>query len=464
MNPAPKISAPNLSTVADLAHVDTFRFGRAALNRETGEVRLGYRFDGGPAFTERFFLDGPVPRLSAEREEALTGALRLLHLAAGISYFKALAPRAIALDEGAVPVETARFFTDLYRQGLGEFAVRNGLDLGDRCVFPEGSPKSPPPALHLSPTALVPVGGGKDSCVTIEALRALDTPIKLFAVNPKGPIEGCIEASGFPAVRVRRQIDPGLLTLNRAGALNGHVPITAIVSLIAVVVALIHGSSAVVMSNERSANVGTRLADGREANHQHSKSFIFERALADELRRSVAQDLTYLSLLRPFSELAIARAFARSERYDAQFSSCNRNFHLNGDAGHRFWCRDCPKCRFVALMLAPFMDPVRLTRIMGGNPLDDCSQMEGFRELVGLTGHKPWECVGEIEESQAALLLLADEGPWSEKRVVADLAPELRASPVAPDATVLERLLAPSSDHALPDRWRDGVLAYLGGQ
>ena len=43
----------------------------------------------------------------------------------------------------------------------------------------------------------------------------------------------------------------------------------------------------------------------------------------------------------------------------------------------------------------------------GCNMLDEPSQVDGFAELCGLLRHKPFECVGEIEESAAVMAHLA---------------------------------------------------------
>src|SRR5690606_19756138 len=136
---------------------------------------------------------------------------------------------------------------------------------------------------------------------------------------------------------------------NKQGAWNGHIPVTAVNSAILVLAALLHDADQVVFSNERSASYGSQvlLPDGSgsgEVNHQWSKGWEFEREFAACVREHVAADLRYYSLLRPLSELAVARQFARIDRYDAVFSSCNRNFHLLGERPQARWCGVCPKC------------------------------------------------------------------------------------------------------------------------
>ena len=113
-----------------------------------------------------------------------------------------------------------------------------------------------------------------------------------------------------------------------AGALNGHVPITAIVSCAALLTAALNGFDAVAMANERSASAGNMMWDGVEVNHQFSKGLRAERLLRAALAEA-APDVGLFSVLRPASELAIARAFARMERYHPAFTSCNAIFRID---------------------------------------------------------------------------------------------------------------------------------------
>jgi hypothetical protein len=167
-------------------------------------------------------------------------------------------------------------------------------------------------------------------------------------------------------------------------------------------------------------------------NHQWSKGWQFERAFGEYVQRRVAADLHYYSLLRPLSELAVARQFAKTDRYDAHFSSCNRNFHILGERPVNRWCGVCPKCHFVFLALAPFMPKPRLVGIFGRNLLDDASQAGGFDALLEFQDHKPFECVGEGQESRTAMAALASRPEWKEDALVArfirEIQPQLAAS------------------------------------
>src|SRR5690606_11936668 len=285
--------------------------------------RLVYAFDDGPELVETVTVPGAPFVLDDARAAAVEQALRLLHLIAGISYYKAAVPAQIRIDSGPIDAATARLMETIYLNGLGEFAYRNGLDLHERIRFPHGDAAAlPAPALGLSEHALVAIGGGKDSLVSIEALRALGVDQTVTWIGGSQLIRACAERPGLATLNIGRALAPELFDYNRQGAWNGHIPVMAVNSAILVLVALLHGVDQVVFSNERSASYGSliRSEDGQtttEVNHQWSKGWAFESAFGDYVNSHVAADLHYYSLLRPMSELAVARQFARNDHYDA---------------------------------------------------------------------------------------------------------------------------------------------------
>ena len=340
----------------DPASVGVFRVTDRAFDRDTGTVSLRYALDDRYAFVETITFETPFPPGPLLDGPGLDRALLHLHVAAGTSYYKTAAPPVVDVElDGLLPVEQ-EFHRHLYDDGLREFAVANALPVPRPVVVRSG------PGAGLGPMPqraarhgglVVPIGGGKDSMVLIEAVKHLRP--RLFAVNPHPLVHDLAALAGLDLIVVRRHLDPGLADLNASGAFNGHVPITAIVSLIAVVGSFLFGYDTIAMAVERSASEETALVDGVPVNHQYSKSLEFEHLLADLVARSIDPALSYGSALRPYSELAIARAFARLTRYHGTFCSCNSAFRHTAGAGDR-WCGHCPKCRFVALMLAPYLD------------------------------------------------------------------------------------------------------------
>ncbi|NJP32660.1 hypothetical protein [Micromonospora thermarum] len=403
-----------------LRRMDAFTFPSYSIDLSTGEVLFDYALtgpDGEQRFTEVVTLPLPDAPPSDETVATLGRVLELLHVVAGVSYYKTAAPRRLVLPAplGSAAVDLV---TAVYSKGLGEYAYRNALPhvLELRPEVPAGEVA---PAVGYDTYGRRPlsaVGGGKDSIVSLEALRRGGFDPVPFSVNPNRVIESVNAASGLPALAARRRIDPVLFDLNEAGALNGHIPVTAINSLIAVATAVLNGLGPVVMSNERSASDPNLVWDGHEINHQWSKGVEAEGLLRAALAEHAGLTDPYFSLLRQLSELHIARLFASIDRYDDVVTSCNAAFKLRG-ASER-WCRNCPKCRFVFLALAPFMPRERITHIFGGDLLADPAQLPGYRELLGVDGHKPFECVGEVEESVVALSLLAEQDQWRDAPVV----------------------------------------------
>ena len=414
-------------TWPDPRKAQAFRFVRHGYR--DGEIELVYAFDDGPELIERVrFRD--APKVLPARQTAFAQALRMLHWIAGVSYYKAGVPPAIRV-EGALPdTLTAAFLDRVYEHGLGEFGWHNHIDLRGRIRFPSAAQANPIASnAGLRRRSLVPIGGGKDSLVSIEWLKAAGDPASVAWIGSSPLIAACAERTGLPMLNVSRQVSPVLFDYNRAGALNGHVPVTAINSAIIVVAALLFDFDAIAFSNERSASSATLEYDGQEINHQWSKGWEFERGFGEWVAGHVASDLHYYSLLRPWSEVAIAKRFTSFSGYDDVFSSCNRNFRLLGPKPADRWCGQCPKCHFVFLALAPFMPKPRLLSIFGCNLLDDPSQAAGFDALLEFRDHKPFECVGEGRESRAAMAALATRADWREdalvQRFVAEIQPQL---------------------------------------
>lgn len=426
-----------------------FRFVSARY--ANGVAELAYAFDQGEALIERIrFPDAPA--LPPERQHAFDAALRLLHLIAGVSYYKAGVPPGIELAEGPLDAATADLLDALYLHGLAEFAYRNGLDLRGRIAFPRGAgTPMPAPSLGLPARTLVPIGGGKDSLVAVEAIKAIGGQATAVWVGNSPLIAACAQRTGLPALNIQRELAPGLFELNRLGAWNGHIPVTAVNSAILALAAVLYGYDSIAFANERSASAATLEYEGRQVNHQWSKGYVFEAMLGDWLHTQVAADLDYCSLLRPYSELAITRAFARLTPYFDAFSSCNRNFRILGPRPADRWCGQCPKCHFVFLALAPFLPKPRLLAIFGRNLLDDETQAAGFDALLEYQDHKPFECVGEGAEARAAMYALSRRPEWQEDALVArfrrEILPLLDAAQLA-----LEPWLQPSAEHRVPQR------------
>jgi hypothetical protein len=420
------------------------------IDAATGVAHFRYGLDGLDFVETLQFPEG------GDAEVATSASfLKLLDLTAlvlGVSYFKLKAPLTISAPDLQLTAPERAFVIDLYENGLGEFYARNHLNRFGRLeLLAADDIRSAPPAPVLRERALLPIGGGKDSLVSLQLLEAAGVDFTPFAVNPKGPILTSVDRISRPPIYVTRTLDREMIRLSKEpGYLTGHVPSTAINSMIAALAALLYSYDRIVLSNERSASEGNAIHDGREVNHQYSKSLAFEQRLADTLAAATGGSLDYFSLLRPFSEARIAQLFARDDRFDRVFSSCNRNFRYDGHDGP-LWCGKCPKCHFVFLILAPFMEKQRLISIFGQNLLANPENEASFRELTGLAGQKPWECVGEILEAAACLLALAQRPDWASDAIVARLRGDLLAQyGEAQLQAALADLMSDSPEHLIP--------------
>lgn len=348
--------------------------------------------------------------MAIEPSPAVARLVDLLAVVAGVSYVKACAPATVRHRSLRLTAAGAEVAGAVHDEGLREFALTAGFGLPVPVTYhaEEISPPTTPGAGSARP--LIPLGAGRDSSVVTLALAPLD-PL-LVTIGQNRFAERIAAELGLELLTVERRIAPRLLELNAAGAPNGHVPVTAINSLVSVVLAEHLGGLPVVMANERGASAPTRHVGGIAVNHQFSKSERFELLL----RRAIASTgsrVRYGSVLRDAPEQRIARAFAlRGTPLHGAFMSCNRA--MVRDPAHRSdgWCNDCPKCRSVFLSLAPFLDPAAMTAIFGTDLLADRTQCHRFVELVRPDA-KPFECVAEIDEARQAAAELAVSPAWS---------------------------------------------------
>ncbi len=438
------------------ARTDRFCYGDYTIDPTRGEVRCTY-WTTEHSFTERYVF-GPDGNWT---DPAVEAAVRILFLLAGVSYYKTTAAPVIDLGSTSASADEKAFLTQYYVHGLGEFAHRNGIDLGDLSVV--GPDADPAPPLDYRPVAqrpLIPFGGGMDSIVTVSALAADGLDAALCIVHPPddrfAAIEDAAAVTGLPIVRVEREIDPAVRRSSDHGFLNGHVPITAVITAAALVAAVLERRDAVVLSNEWSASVPTLVRDGHPVNHQWSKGAAFEVGFARLVASTLGTRLSVFSYLRCRSELWVAHEFASLAEFHGVFRSCNRSFHQDPAQRLAGWCGTCDKCCFVDLILSPFMSASELGAVFGGHePLDNPQLEARFSTMLGLgPDAKPFECVGDVNECRAALLIAAERRDRQGTPLLRSLRSAVRAlSTRGGDALSVGELLAPLGPHYVPDRY-----------
>jgi hypothetical protein len=419
-----------------------------------GEVCCTYS-TGGHSFTERYVF-GPRGDWS---DPAVDAAVRILFLLAGVSYYKTTAAEVIDLGTTTSTAEERAFLKTYYVNGLGEFAYRNGLDLhGLRVIGPDATAARVPDYVPDPMHPLIPFGGGIDSIVTVAALSRHVADAALCVVHPPGErfdaIEAAAAVTGLPVTRITREIDPLVRRSNELGFLNGHVPITAIITATALVAAVLDRRDAVVLSNEWSASVPTLVHEGRPVNHQWSKGIEFEEGFARLVADSLGPKVSVFSYLRSRSELWVAMQFADLTKYHRVFRSCNRSFHQDRRVRLTRWCGECDKCCFIDLILSPFMTAADLRQVFDGHePLEDLRSEGRFYALLGLDPDaKPFECVGDVDECRGALSQVAARPDRRDSPLIESLLAE-----VVYESTValfgVTEFLSPRGDHHIPERY-----------
>ena len=355
----------------------TFTYERYTIERVGTRVKLTFYFsiDGLCTFAPTTEIETANLTVlndpESETAQAIVFALGLTEL---ISYWKAACPPTVIVRCGHLS------------------------DWDKELVCDPNPTPSPTAEYHSAGLHILPVGGGKDSCVTAALLKDEGAKNLFFTVNDQKARTDTVLAAGYTEdaiLHTYRTIDKNLLSLNSQGFLNGHTPFSAIVAFLSYYCAYLVGARDIVLSNESSANE-SNIA-GTEVNHQYSKSYAFECDFAKYAERNLLPEIRYFSLLRPFSELQIAKQFSALTAFHETFRSCNRGSKQN------IWCAKCAKCLFVFSILSPFMDYDRLCALFGADMLDDADLTEDFDGVCGFSEVKPFECVGTTAEIVFAL-------------------------------------------------------------
>ena len=322
-----------------------------------------------------------------------------------ISYWKAACPPRLIIKPHALSDEQVLFWKKLYFNGLGEFFYLNGISATQdefMEIVSEGDALNAEPAVVNDKAIMVPVGGGKDSVVTLELLKEQGNQVIPMALNPRDAVVRTIENAGFvmnDAIVVERKLDKKLLALNNQGFLNGHTPFSALLAFVTSLASVMAGIKYIALSNESSANEST--VPGSNINHQYSKSYEFEQDFSNYLSRFVTPDVHYFSFLRPLNELQIGALFSLFSHHHFSFRSCNVGSKTDS------WCGHCPKCLFTRIILGPFLGNDKLKKVFGKELLDEKGLKPVFDELTGAADIKPFECVGTPDEVNAALSFMA---------------------------------------------------------
>jgi hypothetical protein len=392
-----------------MSQYKSFVFKDYSFNNSLQLAEFTYSYDDILFFTEKITFN---TQLENYNEQQLNIALQDLFIMSGISYYKAYLPDTIIIEPFELNKERANFFSRTYQKGLRELFYRNNLPVNKEVDFPYSESENNNTLISNNNTSgfLVAIGGGKDSLVSVDILQKSGfNNINTWSIGHEKQLKDLVAKIGLPHFFVDRQID--LSVANLENSYNGHIPISAIIAFSGIVLGVLTGKKDVVVSNEWSANDPTLWVGDIPVNHQYSKSFEFEQVIEKLIKTQYGDDYRYYSLLRSLNELQISKIFSKSgfNKYKGVFSSCNKAFRQSETKIS--WCGECPKCCFVFLALSPFIEKEELTNVFGSNPLLSENNVEIYKELLGFTKNKPFECVGTVKESRWALEQIINDYP-----------------------------------------------------
>lgn len=322
-----------------------------------------------------------------------------------ISYWKCVCPKNVIIECGELKKEQIEWFKKLYYLGLGEYRYINNIDVSLEEMFNiecnlKRNPLNIVKQNDETNGILIPVGGGKDSCVTLELLKEYKENNLCLMIGEKEPSVQSAKMAGYDEnkiICVKRTIDKNLLELNKKGFLNGHTPFSSMLAFLSYLIAYLTGKKYIALSNESSANESN--VEGEKINHQYSKSFEFEQDFREYAKKYLNANVEYFSMLRPLNELQIAMLFSKNEKYHSIFKSCN----VGSKTIPWKWCGNCPKCLFVYIILSPFLYKNKLIKIFNQDLFENQELLNTFIELCGYGKTKPFECVGTYEEVNFAI-------------------------------------------------------------
>lgn len=371
------------------------------IEKQEGEIALTFQFKVEPDII--FQPTVKIPEKEGADEQTLRNFAFHLGLIETISYWKATCSPRLRVEAGHLTAEQIRWWHDLFINGLGEFFFQNDIDFTGRdfLQIEAISRQKKQPDLASSKVAsgdLILVGGGKDSAVTLEVLKESAVRKGTLILNPISAALRSIKQAGYEKpIIVERTIDPALLKLNDAGYLNGHTPFSAYLAFLGAFVGVLHDYENIIVSNERSAGEGNVRFYGLEVNHQYSKSLRFEKLFREYAQRYLTGSAQYFSFLRPLYDLQISQLFSQYPQHYETFRSCNVGQKADT------WCGACSKCAFVYLSLFPFTPYETMIKTFGSDYFRSPELEQAFKDLVGIGEHKPFDCVGTIDESRLAI-------------------------------------------------------------
>lgn len=446
----------------------TFTYQGFSYDLDESGISMTFDFsiDGLSEFHPTWYIPriNPVDEIKIDLIEDMVFSLGMVEL---ISYWKIACPPTVIIKDRALTAEQIGWWKKLYFNGLGEFYYTNGISeefedfMTITCESSKPTrsftPKDAPKIMgNKKPSVMVPVGGGKDSVVSIELLKD-KADVNCYVINSRGATDSTVQVAELTekTIYAKRTLDKNMLDLNAKGFLNGHTPFSALVAFSSIIAGYLNNLDFVALSNESSANESTVLDS--YVNHQYSKSFEFESDFRSYERNYIGSGVFYFSFLRPLSELQIAMLFSRFKKYHGIFKSCNVGSKQD------IWCGHCPKCLFVYIILSPYLSLEELDAIFGKRLFEDETLMEDFDKLCGILPEKPFECVGSRDEVNASITETISKYAARQIALPA-LLMHYQDSAVVPSVPFAKYIKQYSKEHALNDYFESIIKDALANE
>lgn len=393
--------------------MNAFVFDEYSYNRAELKADFSYHFENGERFKEVVVFNHAADSYD---DNVLDKALRLAFLLIGISYYKAFPSKNATISGFSLDSWQASFLNSVFQEGLGQFAFENGLTRNDlvRFIADKGDQSiGATSAKYTGQGILALQSGGKDSLLLARLLESQDIKYDGFYISSSFSMPDVLTRLNGQIMTATRIIDhEELQRAQSMGGLNGHIPVTFIVSALSLVQAVLMDKAVVLTAighegEEPHAHIGDLAV-----NHQWSKTWSAEKLFTDYIHRYISKDIRFGSPLRRYSELRIAELFSEIawNDFSTSFSSCNVANYQQGHTNKILkWCGRCPKCANSYLLFSPFVPASELKKIFGSDLYAVPHLVDTFKGLLGVEGYmKPFECIGEVDELRQAYRMSQD--------------------------------------------------------
>ena len=220
-----------------------FIYDSFKVEKKNNNLKFSYRFIIEPdiVFNPTVTIKNiPVSRIEALNDSVINNLAFHIGLAEIPSYWKATCSPDILIKAGTLDKEQINYWEKTLLKGMGEFYFVNNIDFTEKNfinIKTESSEKVKRGVFKeriKNEKTIIPVGGGKDSIVTIEALMG-KIRTNVLMLNKIKCDEDVAKRAGYrDPITIDRNMDQKLKCLNSKGFLNGHNPFSTYLAFISI--------------------------------------------------------------------------------------------------------------------------------------------------------------------------------------------------------------------------------------